>query len=140
MSEPATTAAGAAAVWKMGLLSKLAILLSVGTLAGLLMAAVDPAEAEPDPRKRRRLIFGQVIAAAIFAPMFTPMCVKWLVSHFPILTITDFESWSTVALPVGLVIGALSWGVLGAFVKARSIIRERAAQAVADKVLPPPNQ
>ena len=46
------------------------------------------------------------------------------------------EAWLEIALPVALVIGALSWGVLGALVKLRALIRERGAAAVADRVMP----
>jgi hypothetical protein len=138
MTEPASTAAAGMAAWKFGLLAKLGVLIGAGALGAMLIAAVDPAEAEPDPKKRRKLIFAQVVSAMVFSSFFTKPVVRWLdyALDWIDLSAGGAEAWLEIALPVGLLIGALSWGALGALVKLRKIIAERAAKAVADRVMP----
>lgn len=135
MTEPATSAVAGVAAWKMGLLSKLGVLVGGGALGALLIAAVDPAEAEPDPRKRRRLIFTQVLVAGAMSMTFTPATVRWLASWNDWIQLGsgNFEAWAEVTLPVALTIGALGWGMLGAAVKLRQMVRDRGADAIAEK-------
>lgn len=134
MTEPASSAVAGIAAWKLGLLGKLGALLGAGGIGALLIAAVDPAEAVADRKQRRRLIFTQVIVAGVMASMCTSAVVRWLASWNPWMQMATFEDWGEVALPVGLFIGALSWGVLGALVKLRALVKERGAEAVAARI------
>lgn len=132
MPEPtASSAAGAAAV-----LAKLGGLLGAGVVGALLVAAVDPAEALPDPKARRRLIALQVIVAGVVSTLCTKIVVRWLDATFDFIDLRGggFDEWAEVALPVALLLGALSWGLLGAVVKLRALVRERGADAVADTI------
>jgi hypothetical protein len=134
-ADGASGIAAAGLAIKFGWAAKVAAVVGAGTLGALLIAAVDPGEAIADPIKRRRLIFAQVICAAIFAPIMTPITVHWLDSTFSFLGATHgIEEWSEVAMPVGLFWGAMAWGVLGAMVKLRAIVKERGAEALADRV------
>lgn len=128
----AQAAAGAGAVG----IVKIAALLGGGALGALVIAAVDPAEAEPDPKKRRRLIFSQVMVASVVAGVFGKLVTTWLGKPGGWIPIEpgNVEAWIELGMPVGLVLGALSWGLVGVLVKLRKVIAERAADAVANKV------
>lgn len=132
MAEPAS---GAGAGF---LAAKLGALLGAGALGAILIAAIDPYEAIQDPKKRRRLIFTQVLVAAVMAGFFTLPAVRmldhlvsWIDLRAPGTTIED---WLEVVSPVGLLIGALSWGILGAIVKLRQLIRDRGADVLGGRV------
>lgn len=130
-----TTAAGILAA-KYGLVAKLAALFAAGGLTAVMIAAFDPAEAMPDPKRRRRLLFAQVITAALVAVMVGPLVVSWLGKpggYFPVQP-GDMQAWIELAMPVGLILGGLSWGFIGALVRLRRLIAERGAQIVADRV------
>lgn len=120
---------------KFGWAAKIAAVVASGTIGALLIAAVDPGEVLQDPKKRRRLIYLQVMCAAILAPIMTPVTVRWLDSTFDFMRVSvSLEQWSEVALPVALFWGAMAWGILGAMVKLRMIIKNRGADAVSDKL------
>ena len=125
---PADGASGAAAAglaWKLGLIQKLAALVSVGAVGALVMAAVDP------PATRKAL-FLQSLAAGLMSILFTPGIVRWLDSIFEFIDMrgADVEQWAEVALPVGFILGALSWGILGAMVKLRALVKDRGAETL----------
>lgn len=133
-ADGASSVAAVGLSMKYGLAAKLAALVGTGTIGALLVAAVDPAEALPDPKARRKLIFGQVVSAAVVAPMFTPATVRALDSTFAWVQATSsVEAWAAVAMPVGLLWGCLAWGILGAMVKLRQIVRDRAAGVLAKR-------
>jgi hypothetical protein len=112
VTEPASTAAGAVAAWKFGLIHKLLTLIAIGGLGGLLIAAFDPP-------KNRMVLFGQALRALDYY-------AAWIDLATP-------EQWLEAALPVGFLIGAMSWGLMGALVKLRELIRVRAARSLAEK-------
>lgn len=130
-----TTAAGILAA-KYGVFSKVAALLTAGAVGAVLIAAFDPAEAVPDPKARRKLILVQVVTAALVAGMVGPVVVSWLGKPTGFLPVSagDALGWIELAMPVGLLLGGLSWGLIGALVKLRKLIADRAAQVVADRV------
>lgn len=130
-----TTAAGILAA-KYGVVAKLSALLTAGAAGAVLIAAFDPAEAVQDPRARRKLLFAQVISAAIVAGMVGPVVVSWLGRPAGLLPVAagDTMAWVELSMPVGLVLGCLSWGIIGAAVKLRQLIADRGAQAVAGRV------
>lgn len=135
-ADGASGAAGLAFAAKYGLFAKLGALLAAGAVGAVLIAAVDPAEAMPDPRKRRKLIFTQVVSAGVVCGGFGPLAVRWLGradGWFPVLA-NDVGGWVELAMPVGLVLGGLSWGLIGATVKLRQLISARGAAAIADRV------
>ena len=135
-ADGASGAAGLAFAAKYGVFAKLGALLGAGAVGAILIAAVDPAEAIPDPKKRRKLILTQVVTAAVVCGMCGPLAVRWLGragGWFPV-TPGDVGSWVELAMPVGLVLGGLSWGLIGALVKLRQLIAARGAAAIADRV------
>lgn len=116
---------------------KLGSLAGIGIVGGLLIAAVDPTEAEPDPRRRRRLIVLQGFVAGVFSTTCTLPFVRWLDYMFDWINLgpgSTIEDWFEIALPVALFIGALSWGIVGALAKLRRIIRDRAADDIARRL------
>lgn len=134
-ADGASGAAGLAFAAKYGVFAKLGALLTAGAVGAILIAAVDPAEALPDPVKRRKLIVTQVIAAGVVCGMCGPLAVRWLGQSggwFPVEP-GDIGGWVELAMPVGLVLGGLSWGLIGAMVKLRQLIAARGAAAIADK-------
>lgn len=129
------SAAGLAAAAKYGWLAKMIGLLGAGAAGALIVAAVDPAEALPDPRKRRRLIALQVVVAGVVSTTCTRIVVRWLDASFGFIDLSggDLDQWAEVALPVALLLGAMSWGVLGALVKLRALVRDHGAEAIASR-------
>lgn len=129
-------AAGLAAAAKYGWLAKFVGLIGAGAVGAILIAAVDPAEAMPDPKKRRKLIFWQVVSAGVVSLIFTKIIVRWLDAHLDFIDLSsgDIDEWAEVALPVALLLGAMSWGVLGAMVKLRTLIQNRGARALAARL------
>ena len=108
--------------------AKLLSLIGVGAAGAAVMAAVDP------PGSRRAL-FAQAAVAGTMALIFTPGAVRALVSVGWVAPFGgDVERWAEVALPCGFLVGALSWGVVGALVKLRALLRDRAADALARRV------
>ena len=106
----AKSAAGQAAIAKLiALLS----LLGTGAVGALVMAAVDP------PRSRRQL-FLQAVVAGVTACYFAAAAAR-------LLGAMEYE------LQIGFLIGALSWGAVGALVKLRTLIRDRAPDVIAAK-------
>lgn len=135
MGTPQMSAETAGAV-AYGLGAKLGALLGAGALGALLIAAVDPAEAMPDGKKRRRLIFVQVVAGIVVCAFFGPGLVSWLVKPTGWVPIApgDIFGLIEVVMPVGLLLGALSWGLIGVIVKLRHLIATRGADAIAKHV------
>jgi hypothetical protein len=127
VTEPASTAAGAAAAWKFGLVHKLAALLAIGGIGGLLIAAFDPP-------KSRALLFGQAAVAGFMSLLLTPAALRALDYYAVWIDLSSPERWLEAALPAGFLIGAMSWGLMGALVKLRELIRVRAARSLAGKV------
>ena len=107
---------------------KLLSLIGVGAIGAVVMAAVEPP-------KSRRMLFAQAMVAGVMAPIFTPGAVRALVSMGWVdLAGAGIERWGEVALPVGFLIGSLSWGAAAALVKLSSILRDRGAGAVAHRL------
>lgn len=138
MTEPATSAAAGIAAWKFGLLAKIGTLLGVGGIGGLLVAAADTAHVVPDRAQRLKLTFVQFVAAGVVSISCTPATMRWLDAMFDWINLAAcsnwdecFQSWAELALPVGLLYGALSWGIIGMLVKLRIIVRDRGADAIA---------
>lgn len=116
--------------------AKLAALLGAGAIGALAIAAADPGEVIPDGKKRRRLIFVQVLAGIALCFLVGPGLVSWLVKPnglFPVRP-GDIVGLVEVAMPVGLLLGALSWGFIGAGVKLRHLIATRGADLIAKRV------
>lgn len=135
-ADGASGAAGLAFAAKYGVFAKLGALLGAGAVGAILIAAVDPAEAIPDPKKRRKLIASQVAAAGVVCGMCGPLVVRWLGradGWFPVPA-GDIGGWVELAMPVGLILGGMSWGLIGAMVKLRQLIAARGAGAIADRV------
>lgn len=127
VTEPASTAAGAVAAWKFGLLHKLAALAATGVVGGLLIAAFDPP-------KNRMALFGQAAVAGFLSLLLTLPVLRALDYYAAWLDLSSPEQWLEAALPVGFLIGAMSWGAMGALVKLRELIRVRAARSIAESV------
>lgn len=135
MSHDAVGAGMSASAAGYSLAAKFVALGGAGVIGALLIAAADPSEAIPDPKKRRKLIFFQVVTALLVCSMVGPGLVSWLVKPtgwFPVAA-GDIVGLIEVAMPVGLVLGGLSWGLIGAGVKLRQLIHDRGAALVAKK-------
>jgi hypothetical protein len=126
VTEPASTAAGAVAAWKFGLIHKLLTLIAIGGLGGLLIAAFDPP-------KNRMVLFGQAAVAGFLSLLLTLPVLRALDYYAAWIDLATPEQWLEAALPVGFLIGAMSWGLMGALVKLRELIRVRAARSLAEK-------
>lgn len=114
--------------------AKLLSLLGVGAAGAIVMAAVEPPQT-------RRALFVQACVAGFVALLFTPGAVRALVAAGWVAPFGgDVERWAEVALPCGFLLGALSWGLVGALVKLRAILRDRAADALARRVGVDPEQ
>lgn len=96
---------------------------AVGVAGACLIAAVDP------PKTRREL-FMRGLVAGVCSLGFGPLAVH-AVAHY--IEWLDVNAIDHVA-PVYLLVGALSWGLVGALAMLNKIIRNRGAKAVADKV------
>lgn len=136
MTEPVSGAAGGAVIakWLWLPLAKLFGVSAAALIGALLVAAFDPAEAVPDPVKRRKLLFAQYTAGLTVAWMFTPATTRWIdhvADWFNPVTVWD---WLEVALPVGFLYGGLAIGLIGALVRLRVLIRDRGATALAGRL------
>lgn len=123
MTEPASTAG-------TGLAVKFGATLGAGLLGAIVMAAVDP------PTTRREL-FAQAASAGIGSMIFGPFAVRILSSTAPWYSLQGLVGldYMEMVVPVYFVVGALSWGAFGALAKFRAIVRQRAGQAAANRVL-----
>jgi hypothetical protein len=124
MAADGASGAAAGLAWKLGLIQKLLALVGVGAVGAVVMASFDPPPT-------RRAMFAQALAAGVMAILFTPAMVRWLDSMFDWITVNDVESWAEVALPCGFMVGALSWGFIGALSKLRTIVKDKGADALA---------
>lgn len=106
--------AGAVGLYKLG------AALGVGVVGAACIAAFDP------PKTKREL-FTQAASAGAVSILFGNAATKLADAWFTSLTYDDLH------LPVCFLVGALSWGALGALAKLRTMIRERGADAVAGK-------
>lgn len=129
VTEPASTAVAGAAAWKLGLVHKLAALVSVGVIGAMMIAAFEPP-------KTKRTLFAQALAAGVMALLFTPAVVRYAEASlgWAAGASNSVERWAEVALPVAFLVGATSWGLVGALSKLRTILREKAAKAIANRV------
>jgi hypothetical protein len=136
MTEPASGAVGAIAAWKLGVLHKVLALFGIGALGAWLIAIADPTPESATRKERARIFFLQSLAAGVMALLFTVPAMRFLGSMFEWAKPTpgDPESWLTTALPIGFLIGALSWGLVGALVKLRQLLNERGAKAIGERV------
>ena len=120
MSEPAS-AAGAV----FG--AKMVTALGAGALGAIVLGMVDP------PATRRQFV-AQGFVAGMCSIVGTPLTARWLDSMFDFIDLSHsapVENVLEVFTPVAFVIGALSWGVIGAMVKLRALVRDRAAERLA---------
>lgn len=123
MTEPASSAAAAAGI-------KFGLSLGAGGLGALAMAAFDP-----PPTKKA--MYAQAAVAGTLAIVSTKLAIKILAGWWPsVFDISNASIWDAVdvLLPVGFLIGALSWGLMGALVKLRGLVAAKGADAVAEKV------
>ena len=101
MSEPASAvAAGAAMAWKSGALGKLAAIFLTGAVGAGVMAALRPVTA--------RQLFVQGLVAGVVSVYFTESVVD------------EFSVLSGHTLQVAFLLGAMSWGIVGALVRLQS--------------------
>jgi hypothetical protein len=120
MGEPASTAG---AVFG----AKMASALGAGALGALVMAMVDP------PKTRGQLA-AQSFVAGVCSIVGTPLTARWLDSVFDFIDLSATASVPQVLevfTPVAFLIGALSWGIMGALVQFRRMVRERGAAKLA---------
>lgn len=120
MTEPATAAAGGIAA------TKLLAGLGAGLCGAIIMAAADP------PKTRGQLI-GQATVAGTMGTLCTPWAVR-VVDHLLPWVDLARAPWHEVleiSGPVGLLIGAMSWGIVGMLVRLRAVISNRGAEKVA---------
>lgn len=127
-TEPASAVVAGGLAAKYGLLAKLAALISSGILGALLIAAFDPPT-------DRRLLFRQAAVAGLCSLLLTMPTLRWLDPHLSWFSLQgDIETVLEMVLAVGFIIGAASWGLVGAFVKFRTIVAERGAKLAADRL------
>jgi hypothetical protein len=123
MTEPASTTALGYFAAKFG------AALGAGILGALVMSSFDL------PKTRMQLAV-QASVAGVCADVFTAVVVRWADKTFDFIDLSnaDLERMLEVVLPVGFLIGALSWGFVGALVALRRIIGERAGEKAASAV------
>lgn len=114
-TEPVSSGLFAGLVWKLGLMAAL------GALGGAIMAAFDPP-------KTRRTLFLQATVAGTGSLVFGDAALQ-ILAHF-----VPWAAGGAYALPVYFLVGALSWGFMGALAKLRQVVAEKGANVVADKV------
>lgn len=133
--EATSTALGA------GIAAKASAALGAGVVGGLVMAAVSR------EHMTRREVALRGAVAGVGSLAFGKVAVLALAAH------VDFYGAALAAakacgeaclddtlalvIPAYLLVGALSWGVLGMVSKLNELIRDRGAKAVADRVLGP---
>lgn len=108
---------------------KAGVALGVGVLGAAAMAAVD----KPASRKE---LFQQAAVAGVSTVIFGPTAVR-IADHY-----ADFVDLSTLSgievlewsIPILFLVGALSWGAVGALVTFRRLIRERAGHKAFDAI------
>lgn len=113
----------------VALFAKFGVPLGAGILGAAIIAALDP------PATRREL-FLQALCAGVGTMVFGPAALRtadYFFSAIDLLhaTSTAYFEW---AIPVYFLVGSLSWGMFGAIVKLRQLIKERAAEKIADKL------
>jgi hypothetical protein len=113
-TEPVSSGIFAGLIWKLGLMAV------VGAVGGAIMAAFDP------PETRKGLFLQATVAG-------TGSLVFGDVAHAAATLYLPFASGTTL-IPSYFLVGALSWGVLGALAKFRKLVSEKAAGAVAKKL------
>lgn len=121
MKDVSTMATEPASAVAAGLLFKAGTAAGAGLLGGLIMAAFDP------PASRKELFLQAAVAgtgSAVFGPTALSAASKFI----------EFSSTSELMIPVYFLVGALSWGAMGALAKFRKLVSERGAAAVGGKV------
>ena len=108
-----------------GVAGKAVLTAGAGVLGAAVMAAVDP------PKTRWELFLHGATALA-GSVVFGPVAVRVVAQFIPWIGATDIE----VVVPIYFLVGALSWGVFGAIAKARALIRDRGADAIAKRLDP----
>jgi hypothetical protein len=142
MTEPASAAAAGFAAAKYGLLGKLASLFAVGALGAFLVVLADPMPDNTPRAVRIRVLFAQFLSAGVVALLFTLPVLRIAGATWEWARVApgDIEGWLTLALPVGLILGALGWGLIGALLKLRNLIRDRGGVAAAARMGITPEQ
>ena len=147
MTEPASAAAAGFAAAKSGvlgsLMAKVASLAAVGALGAFIIALADPLPDNTPRATRLRVLAAQVLVASVFSLAFTMPALRYLDHTFAWITLppkgagVDLETWTEWVLPVGLLVGCMAWGAVGALIKLRDLIRDRFPNWFAAKVMPP---
>jgi hypothetical protein len=109
------------------------LLLKVGTSlgAGLLGAAII---ASFDPPATRRELFKQAAVAGVGSMVFGPVAVRIVGHYIPYLaSVTGLDALE-VTVPIYFLVGALSWGFMGAVAKFREVLAKRGAEALARRI------
>lgn len=119
MTEPTTAlAASAVGVAKsaagQAAISKLMLLFATGALGAAVMAALRP--------QTGRQLFIQALVAGVISTYFTDSLID-------VLAIQEKHK-----LPVAFLIGAMSWGLVGAAVRLRDLVSQRGGDAIAHSV------
>ncbi len=106
--------------------AKVASAIGFGALGALIMAAVDP------PKTRLALAM-QATVAGVCRIVVTPLAARWIDHTFAWIDLgrAGVVEVLEVFMPVGFLVGALSWGAVGALVKLREIVNQRAADKLA---------
>ncbi|MBA2413208.1 MAG: hypothetical protein H0V63_10345 [Burkholderiaceae bacterium] len=107
----------------LALIAKYGVPFGAAMLGAAIIAALDP------PKTRKEL-FMQAMVAGIGSTVFGAAALRVAV-YFLAGYGLDLES---LTIPVYFLTGALSWGFFGAIVKLRSLLREKAAQKVIDRL------
>lgn len=105
----------------LGALLKALVAAGAGVLGALVMAAFDPP-------KTRRDLFIQAAVAGAGSFVFGPAALT-LASH-ALTSVAVAE----LSVPVYFLVGSLSWGAFAALAKLRTLVAEKGADKVAEKV------
>lgn len=106
-----------------GVAAKVGATLGVGVLAALLLAAVSREQ------MTRREVAYRAACAAVGSSIYGDAAVGLLAKSF---------AWydpATMTVGTWLLVGALSWGAFGVLAELQTILRERGAKAIADRLL-----
>lgn len=119
MTEPISAAAASAVgaaqtVAGKAALAKLAAIFATGAVGAAVMAALRPVTA--------RQLFVQAAVAGVVSVYFAESVIDW------------FPALRGFTLQVAFLLGAMSWGIVGALVRLRDLIDKRGARVIAARV------